>query len=206
MSQTIPSGMTTDRSLVQTGSDDRARVSAMLARAFSDDPAMSFIFPDRAVRLRKMPALFALMYDSDMANGVGLLTPGGEATTLWRAPGKAHTGTRELLRQAVPLVMTLGTALGRALAVSNAMDAHKPEGDYWYLHVAGCDPMHQGKGMGGAAIQGGLEQLAGGRYPAYLETATESNLGLYRHYGFEITEEWTVPNGGPTFWGMWRDA
>lgn len=198
--------MTTHPPLLQSGRADRGRVADMLARAFADDPAMSFIFPDPVVRARRMPRLFRLMYDSDVAHGVGLLTAGGEAATLWRAPGQAAIGVGEMLRHAVPMLAALGPALGRALAVSNAMDAHKPKGDYWYLHVAGCDPAHQGKGLGGAAIQGGLDRLAAGRLPAYLETATESNLGLYRHFGFEITREWKIPRGGPTFWGMWRAA
>lgn len=186
---------------------DRALLAQALARAFADDPAMSWIFPDAAVRARKLPALFRLLFDEDAAHGVRLMTPGGEAATFWRAPGHARTGYVEMLRQIIPLLTTFGTALGRALALSNAIDAHMPpEGAFWYLHIAGCDTQHQGKGLGGAAIKGGLDRLATGRLPVYLETANEANLGLYRHFGFEVTAQWQVPGGGPTFWSMWRPA
>ncbi len=196
--------MTNSPPLVQVGAAERERVAALLARAFANDPAMSWIFPDPAIRARKLPALFRLLFDNDAAHGVRLMTAGGEAATLWRAPGHATTGIGAMLRHAIPMLTTFGTALGRALAVSNAIDAHMPAGAFWYLHIAGCDPAHQGKGLGGAAIRGGLDRLATGRLPTYLETATEANLGLYQRYGFAVTAEWKVGRDGPTFWSMWR--
>ncbi len=176
----------------------------MLARAFGDDPAMSYIFPDPADRARRLPRLFALLFDADAAAGMRLVTGGGEAATLWRAPGRAHTGALDLLRRAWPLWHSFGPALGRALAVSNAIDAHFPGGSYWYLHIAGCDPVMQGKGYGAAAVRAGLDRTVGSTLPTYLETATERNLGFYRALGFEVTEEWYVPKGGPRFWSMVR--
>ena len=65
------------------GRADRARVAAMLARAFADDPAMSWIFPDPAERARRLPRLFAILFDADAA-GMRVVTAGGEAATLWR--------------------------------------------------------------------------------------------------------------------------
>ena len=72
-------------------------------------------------------------------------------------------------------------------------------------HIAGCDPAHQGKGLGGAAVRAGLERAAG-RLPAYLETAKERNLAFYQRLGFRVTDEWSVPGGGPRFWSMLREA
>ncbi|MDB5577251.1 MAG: family N-acetyltransferase [Bradyrhizobium sp.] len=111
-----------------------------------------------------------------------------------------------MLRQALPMIGTFGTALGRAMAVSNAIDLHFPRGDYWYLHIAGCDPAAQGRGLGGAAVRAGLGRAAGSGLPAYLETATERNLGFYRAIGFEILSDWRVAKDGPRFWSMWREA
>lgn len=187
------------------GNADRDAVAAMLARAFADDPAMSYIFPDPAVRTRKMPGLFRLLFDED-AGGMRLLTAGGEAATFWRGPGQTRTTYWHMLRQALPMIGTFGTALGRALAVSNAIDLHFPRGDYWYLHIAGCDPAAQGRGLGGAVVRAGLERMAGSRLPAYLETATERNLGFYQAIGFAVTGEWRVAKDGPTFWSMWREG
>jgi len=182
---------------------DRVPVTQMLSRAFADDPAMSFIFPDPADRARRMPRLFALLFDSYRMAGMRLVTAGGEAATLWRGPGRVHTGRLEMLRQALPMFATFGRALPRALALSDAIGAHMPSGAFWYLHIAGCDPVAQGKGLGGAVVRAGLTRAAG-RMPCYLETATEANLGFYAKLGFAVRSEWRVPKGGPRFWSMLR--
>jgi hypothetical protein len=41
--------------------------------------------------------------------------------------------------------------------------------------------------------------------PAYLESSKEINVPLYERNGFKVTEQMTVPNGGPPIWLMWRD-
>jgi GNAT superfamily N-acetyltransferase len=185
------------------GNRDRAAIAATLARAFGDDPATSFIFPDPVLRAKRLPRLFALLFDEDVS-GMRLVTAGGEAATLWRGPGRIRTTRLDLLREALPLLYTFGTALGRALAVSDAIDAHLPQGDYWYLHIAGCEPAAQGKGFGGAAVRSGLERVAGSGLPAYLETPLERNISFYQGLGFEVIADWAVPRGGPRFWSMWR--
>jgi len=188
------------------GNSDRSAVALMLARAFADDPATSFIFPDPTERLARLPRLFGLLFDNDELNGQRLVTAGGEAATLWRGPGRTRTGMIEMLLQVWPMLRAFGGALGRGMAVSNAIEAHYPPGDYWYLHIAGCDPAAQGRGLGGAAVRSGIERIAGSGLRTYLETATERNLSFYRALGFDIIGEWTVPKGGPLFWSMMRPA
>lgn len=183
---------------------DRAQVAATLARAFADDPAMSYIFPDRSARMRRLPRLFALLFDSD-AIGLRLMTREGDAATLWRPPGRAANGWGEMIRRAPALIGALGTSLPRALRVGDAVEAHFPDEPFWYLHIAGVDPARQGRGLGGATIRAGLARADADGVPAYLETATERNLGLYHAIGFAVTREWTVP-GGPRFWSMRRPA
>ncbi len=184
------------------GGADKAAVVGTLARAFADDPAMSWIFPDPADRAKRLPGLFGILFDSD-ASGMRLVTAGGEAATLWRGPGRIHAGRLETLRRAIPLIRTLGRNRARAMRVADAIDAHMPPGPFWYLHIAGCDPAHRGRGLGAAAVRAGLERAAG-RLPDYLETATERNLGFYGGLGFAVTGEWRVPGDGPRFWSMLR--
>lgn len=182
---------------------DRDAVAAMLARAFARDPAFNWLYagPPPPVKLER---LFRLIYDSD-APHLRLMTSGGQAATLWRAPGRAVTSLGETLRHALPLWRALGTKLPRAMRIGAAIEAHFPREPFWYLHIAGCDPAHQGKGHGGAAIRAGLERVAG-RLPCYLETARESNVALYQRLGFRVTGDWHVPGGGPRFWSMLRRA
>ncbi|WP_230483270.1 GNAT family N-acetyltransferase [Sphingomonas sp. Leaf21] len=182
---------------------DRAAVAAMLGRAFADDPAMSYIFPDPTDRAARLPRLFALLFDSD-AVGMRLVSEAADAGTFWRPPGLAEVPMTAMLRQAVPLLATLGTALPRALRLSHAIEAHFPDAPFWYLHIAGVDPARQGRGLGGASIRAGLARCDAAGVPAYLETATQSNVGLYARLGFELVDEWSVPKGGPRFWSMMR--
>ena len=141
----------------------------------------------------------------DFANGVALTSPAYEVATLWRAPGRSHSGTLETLRAGLPLLIALGASIGRGLAVGNLIDAHHPKDfDFHYLHYAGVRPEYQGKGWGGAAIREGLARAEAEGKPVYLETATASNVGLYQSLGFTVREEWDVPKGGPHFWSMLR--
>ncbi|WP_292946393.1 GNAT family N-acetyltransferase [Novosphingobium sp.] len=176
-----------------------------LARAFQDDPALSWILPDPELRRLRLPRLFAVMIKADRRAGMILSAPNGEVVTLWRAPGQTKAGLVETLAEGWPMLRTFGRALGRAIMVSEAMAAHHPApDDYWYLQYAGVDPAAQGKGWGGAAIRAGLAHAEAAGKPALLETAKEANLAIYLRLGFEVLEEWQVPKGGPRFWTMVR--
>ncbi|MFD1612649.1 GNAT family N-acetyltransferase [Sphingomonas tabacisoli] len=133
---------------------------------------MTYIFPDPTQRRVRLPRLFAILFDSDGKAGPRFVTEGEEAATLWRAPGRAQVGWGEMLAKAGPLLHALGTAFPRALRVGNAIDAHMPERPFHYLHIAGCDPRHQGRGFGSQAIAAGLA-LAGDE-AAYLERPIRS--------------------------------
>jgi GNAT superfamily N-acetyltransferase len=183
---------------------DRVQVSGLLAAAFFDDAAIRYIFPNPAIRRSRLLRFFSILFDSDGKSGPRYVTAGGEAATLWRSPGRAQVGWLEMLAEAGPLLRALGTALPRALRVGDAIDAHMPPEPFLYLHIAGCDPRHQGRGHGSAAIAAGLAQA--GDMPAYLETPNPLTLPLYARHGFEVIGEWGVPKGGPRFWSMLRPA
>lgn len=182
---------------------DRRAVTVMLAAAFQNDPAMSFIFPDPKIRAVRLPGLFKILFDGDSPRGSCYVTEGGEAATLWRAPDHARLSLYEKITFALPWIAAAGPALGRALAYSDASDANHPKTPHWYLHIAGCAPSAQGHGFGGAAIRAGLERADNERMPVYLETAKEVNVELYLRFGFEITHQWSVPKG-PISWSMLR--
>ena len=184
-------------------STDRRKIIATIAAAFQDDPVMGFIFPDPADRQRRLPRLFAILFDGDGAHGARWITAGGEAATFWRAPGQGHLGIVEKLRHGLPWLHAAGLALPRALAVSAASDANHPREPHWYLHIVGCRPEAQGRGFGSAAIAPGLARADADGLPTYLETANQRNLGFYQRMGFVMTHTWQVP-AGPQHWSMLR--
>ncbi|MET0270739.1 MAG: GNAT family N-acetyltransferase [Sphingomonas sp.] len=182
--------------------DDREAVAVMLARAFHDDPAFAWIFPDPGDRAARLPRLFRLLYDSAGRAGMRLVVDGAAAATLWRRPGHARTGPGEMLTRAAPLVAALGGNIGRALRIGHAIEARLPARGCWYLHYAGCDPACQGRGLGRAAVLAGLERSDG--LPIHLETAVEANVVFYERLGFAITDDWLACPGGPRFWSLRR--
>ena len=129
---------------------DQTGVASLLAAAFQNDPVMAFILPDPQSRRQKLPALFKILYNSDVPDGACFLSPGGEAATLWRAPGSPHEPWWHTLLHARLWLSALGPgpAVARALAFSLASNVNHPPVPHWYLHAAGCDPAHQGRGHG----------------------------------------------------------
>jgi hypothetical protein len=127
-----------DRSICEGSSADLSQLVQTLSSAFQHDPALSWILPDPAQRRLRLPKLFSIVVKSDLAAGFGLRSNAFEVVTLWRAPGKANVGLVETLLSGLAYFQTFGAALGRALAVSHAMESHYPKGkSYWYLHYAG---------------------------------------------------------------------
>jgi ribosomal protein S18 acetylase RimI-like enzyme len=179
---------------------------ATLAAAFANDPGFSWVIPDAADRHARLPRIFAPIIAADMKRGHAIASAAHEVVTLWRAPGAADAGLLETLGLLPAFARALGPNLWRGLAVSSAIEAHHPKTRFAYLHYAGVQPAHQGKGWGGRAIREGLARASQAGVPAYLETATPENVGLYQSLGFSVTAEWDVPRGGPHFWSMMAPA
>src|SRR5262245_44500713 len=126
-----------DRTICEGSSADRAELVETLSSAFQHDPALSWILPDPMQRRYRLPKLFDIVVRSDLAAGSALRSNACEAVTLWRAPGKTQVGLIETLLSGLGYFQTFGAALGRALAVSHAMESRYPKGEsYWYLHYA----------------------------------------------------------------------
>jgi GNAT superfamily N-acetyltransferase len=182
---------------------DRPAAIATLANAFQDEPAFCFILPDPAARRRALERAFAVIVDEDSKAGTIIMTAGAEAVTAWRRPSQMREGPWEAIRTRLPYLLAFGPAIGRAASVAALIKAHLPPEGCWYLHYAGCHADHRGKGFGGSAIRAGLERADAEGAKAWLETADEGNLPIYRALGFAVVNSWQVP-GGPQFWGMMR--
>ncbi|MCE2842949.1 MAG: GNAT family N-acetyltransferase [Novosphingobium sp.] len=196
----------TERTIIRLGPRHREAAIATLAAAFQSDPAVSWIIPNEAERARRLPRMFAWLWDDHQRHGIALGTPGCEAVTLWRLPGKVHHHDPLWPPEIMRLLGIFGRRILRASTVGDAIGAHLAKGEDWYyLRYAGVQPDCQGQGLGGLTIRAGLAEAAAAGKPALLETATESNVGIYLRLGFAVHEEWDVPaKGGPHFWSMSR--
>ena len=59
-------------------------------------------------------------------------------------------------------------------------------------------------GFGQALMRSRLDRCDAEHAPAYLESSNPDNVPYYQRFGFEITGEIQVPDGGPSLIPMWR--
>ena len=187
--------------------DDAGPISEMLGRAFFDDPMMCFVLPDESTRPVTMPRLFKLMFKLALPHGACDVTNGFEAATLWRPPGKWHIPFYQYITNGPEFRAIFGVRGGlRAMSIMDFVEKHHPKEPHYYLQVIGSDPAKQGKGYGGVAMRRHLAVADAAHMPCYLESSKETNIPIYRSFGFEVTGEMRVPRDGPTLYPMWRKA
>jgi ribosomal protein S18 acetylase RimI-like enzyme len=191
------------------GPSDTAAVAAQLGVAFVEDPVMCWIWPNAAQRRNRMPRLFAtqLRHHHVPANGVEFVSStGGEvlASAVWDPPGQWEATTASTVRSVPALLGALRTRIRPALAVRQALDAAHPQTPHWYLNKIGTAPQVRGEGLGAALMMSRLHRCDAAGTDAYLECTRRETISYYERFGFAVTEEITVPGGGPTLWGMNR--
>ena len=181
-------------------------VAVTLATAFQDDPAFVWIVPDAAKRRAMLPRFFALMAEQSRRHGEILASPDQGAASLWYPPGEVRDGLVASISDNLRLLAQFGFALPRGLSVAEEMYKRHPSPQpYAYLRYVGVAPEAQGKGWGGAIVRAGIARAAAQGRGVLLETATPDNVAIYIRLGFEVSEEWQVPDG-PKFWTMIHPA
>lgn len=171
--------------------------------AFADDPGLSWVWPDRADRLERLPHFFAAIVGGTAAHGLALRSPGNEAVSLWRLPGRIHPGQAEVQDQLPHLAKAFVTGSERSRLMGETLKPHQPEGnDWWYLQFIGARPDVHGQGFGGAAVRAGLTRAKTAGQKVHVEVMNPDNLGYYLHLGFEVTAEFDIPDDGPHVWAM----
>lgn len=185
---------------------DADALAATLARAFFDDPFVSFILNDEAKRQAALPSLFKLLFKLSLPHGACVVTPCYEAAALWRPPGAWKTPWWEYLEYGSEFLDIFGLdGVRHVIQVMRTVERHHPHQPHWYLQAVGTDPAKQGKGFGGAVIRSQLAHADASGLPSYLETSKDANIRIYRSFGFEVSGEILLPDG-PTVWPMWRKA
>ncbi len=127
------------------------------------------------------------------------------AAALWDPPGRWKQTPREEWRMMPSFLLAMGRHVGpRDGPMTELMKQHHPEEPHWYLAVIGSDPDVRGSGFGQVLMQSRLDRCDAEGAPAYLESTKEENVPYYLRFGFDVTGEITIPDGGPTMWQMWR--
>jgi GNAT superfamily N-acetyltransferase len=177
-------------------------VAALLARAFYDDPAMSWVFPRDRKRLAQTERFWSIRLRHMSAQEQVYVTDDLTAAAVWTLPDRWHvswseTGemARMMLNHRLPILFT---------GLQRLEKSHPHGPPSFYLAVLGTDPPHQGQGLGTALMAPVLELCDRDGVPAYLESSKERNIDFYSRFGFRVREEVQLPRG-PKMWPMWRD-
>ncbi|HVA03348.1 MAG TPA: GNAT family N-acetyltransferase [Acidimicrobiales bacterium] len=184
---------------------DAGPLAASLARAFYDDPVMSFLIPADSSRRRRVALYFeAALTNQHLPHGGCFTDTDRVGGALWDPPNNWRLRFGQVLRGAPKMVSAFGLHVPRALRVVSTIERQHPRTPHWYLAVLGTDPIHQGKGIASALLSPILERCDREGIGAYLESSKQSNIAFYRRHRFEVTGEIVLP-GGPPVWPMWRD-
>ena len=193
-----------EHSVRRVRSDDRARLAAVLARAFDDDPVMSWFFPDPSRRAAQNRRFFAMRLRQLLPHEETYTVAGELGAALWAPPDRWRLGTLDSLRMGILLLPALGRRTALITRGVDKIERSHPPAPHYYLAVLGTDPDAQGRGVGSALMRPVLDACDRDGIPAYLESSKERNIDFYARHGFRVTDEVRMPKGPPV-WPMWRD-
>lgn len=151
------------------------------------------------ISLKTMTDDAVIYADSEEMNGFAVWLPFG------------FTGSKTLpflVNGGLSLILHYGLGIiGRLLTYETyAMNLKKEftENYDWYLYNLSIRKDAQGKGIASKLMRPILQFCDDERMVAYLETNKEANVGLYRHYGFDLMKEDQIPKSTVTHYAMVR--
>ena len=195
--------------LYLVGKEDLDRLAEVAADAYQDYPLHNWLTGGKydkiasklimQISLKTMTEDAVIYADSEEMNGFAVWLPLG------------FTGSKTLpflLSGGLELILHSGPGIiGRLLTYENyAMNLKKEFTDHydWYLYNLSIKKDAQGKGLASKLLRPMLQFCDDERMVAYLETNKESNVGLYRHYGFDMMKEEIIPKTPVTHYAMVR--
>ncbi|MEO0826477.1 MAG: GNAT family N-acetyltransferase [Cyanobacteria bacterium J06635_15] len=154
-----------------------------LVLAFSNDPAVRWLFPDPHQYLTYFPQFVIAFAGKAFEQGTAYVSGDYTGGALWFSPGIEPDSevVEELLQGCL-----FEADQPDAFAVFEQMDHYHPHYPHWYLPLLGVDPRHQSQGLGSVLLHAVLDKCDRDRLPAYLESSNPENIPFYQHHGFEV--------------------
>jgi ribosomal protein S18 acetylase RimI-like enzyme len=189
----------------------RDRALATVLAAFATDPLLRWVWPGQERYDGCAPTFFGLLLDLRIEAGeVWVAQPEYSEDTaigsvaMWDPPGGLYLPAAAERWARVHAGFTAAERAAWA-HYDDALGVPASAGAHWYLGVLATDPARQGTGLGRAVATPMLAAADRAGLPAYLETASDTNVAIYRRLGFEVAREVDLPDGGPRCWLMRRD-
>ncbi|MGJ0629753.1 GNAT family N-acetyltransferase [Xenorhabdus bovienii] len=189
------------RELKEISETQLTRCTQTLTRAFDGYSLMRHFLAenDHQQRVRRYQETF--LRKVGMTVGHVWATDDGTAVSIWTAPD-----IEDAEAVFAPLSIEFEKIAGSRANVMQASEAimakERPKFPCWFLGVVAVDPNFQGKGLGRAVIEPGLERAEREGLPVFLETSDDKNVKIYERLGFEVTAAYPLPFGGPMTYAM----
>lgn len=151
------------------------------------------------ISLKSMTEDAVIYADSEEINGFAVWLPLG-FTGSKTLPFLFHGGLRLICHTGLGII-------GRLISYEEyAMQLKKEFTDHadWYLYNLSIKKEAQGKGIASKLLRPMLDFCDRENMIGYLETNKEANVGLYKHFGFELSKEAIIPKSDVTHYAMVR--
>jgi hypothetical protein len=194
--------------VVRRHDDERvARVVDILVEAFYADPLWSWAFPDPLRRRAQHRWLWGLSVQGALRYPWVRLDAVEAACAVWIPPGGTELTDEAMATFERRLAELAGDSSDRVHEALELLEHAHPEGEpHYYLSLLGTDPRQLGHGYGLGLLGASVALIDEERMPAYLEASNPANVPLYERYGFAVHSSFTLSDGGPEVFTMWRDA
>ncbi len=179
-------------------------------RAFWSDPLTMYFFTSEEQRRRLLPlfAEYRLRYGMRYAH-VFTTSEDVEGIAVWtHSDSDKGSLLRSFRTGGLRLIRACGLSLTKKMLrvqeFTEENRARYAELPYMHLSSFAVDPEHQGKGVASRLVRPVLAHLDANSIYGYLETQSERNVSIYRHYGFEVLAEVTLLDTDIPHWDMIR--
>ena len=188
---------------------DLDRLAEISADAYQDYPLHNWFMGGKydkiaskllmQISLKTMTEDAVIYADSEELNGFAVWLPFG-FTGSKTLPFLLNGGLRLILHAGPGIIGRLLTYETYAMNLKKDFTAHYD----WYLYNLSIKKDAQGKGLASKLMRPMLGFCDDEKMVAYLETNKESNVGLYRHYGFALMREEAIPKTPVLHYAMVR--
>jgi GNAT superfamily N-acetyltransferase len=194
-----------DVGIRRAATTDRTAVAATVAAGFFDDPVTRWLLPDVERRREVIQPMFEMHVDAYLRHGETYLTSDGTGAAVWLPPTTELFTPDQEQAFGEALADLLGPDADRAFQLGEIFAEHHPDQPLYYCQFLATVPAFQGRGIGSAFLRDMLQRADAERMPAYHEATSPRNRALYQRHGYLSQGEFSLPDGGPTLWRMWRD-
>jgi GNAT superfamily N-acetyltransferase len=179
-------------------------LASVLGRAFVAEPMVCWPFGDGGDVEEKCIRTFEYLLEEII--GLGIVWEAGEAlgASTWFSPDDREAWEAVQIHDRRVGALTDDDG-ARYDAFWEWVDARIPAEPVWHLDSIGVEPSIQGRGVGTALMEHGLERALASGAAVVLETAQERNVPYFERFGFRTVEDADSPGDGPHVWFMRRE-